>query len=137
MILTNKMEALIRKAVSVIKKLTTSELKQVILVRADLKLPAGKMAAQVAHAALDAAFDSNKKLVDAWRNSGAKKIVLKVADLKELESRLKHAEESGLIVSKITDAGHTVVKPGTITCGAIGPDASGKIDKVTGDLSVV
>ena len=54
------------------------EFKQVILVRQDLKLPKGKMAAQCAHASVEAVFNSDKSKVDAWRDQGQKKIVLKV-----------------------------------------------------------
>lgn len=131
------MEKLLNTVVSVVKKLTQPKLKQVILVRSDLKLPAGKMAAQVAHASVDAVLASNKKLMKNWRDTGGAKIVLKVKDEKELKRRIEMADNEGLTTSLITDAGHTVVKPGTITCGAIGPDASKKIDDITGDLSTV
>ncbi len=42
--------------------------KQVILVRQDLKLPKGKMAAQVAHASVEAVLKSDKKTVESWRD---------------------------------------------------------------------
>ena len=58
--------------------------KQVILVRQDLKLPKGKLAAQAAHASLEAAFNSDKEIVKEWRDEGAEKVVLKVKDLDEL-----------------------------------------------------
>ena len=57
--------------------------KQVILVRADLKLPKGKLAAQAAHASVDAVLKSDSKLVNAWRDEGMAKIVVKVKDEKE------------------------------------------------------
>ncbi|MBI5391135.1 peptidyl-tRNA hydrolase, partial [Candidatus Woesearchaeota archaeon] len=37
----------------------------------------------------------------------------------------------------ITDAGHTVVEPGTTTCLGIGPDDEKKIDLVTGILKMM
>ena len=58
--------------------------KQVILVREDLKLPKGKLAAQVSHASVDATLKSDKKIVELWKKEGGKKIVLKVKDEKEL-----------------------------------------------------
>lgn len=112
-------------------------LKQVILVRSDLKLPKGKLAAQVAHASVSAALKGNRRLVDAWAKEGMKKIVLKVKDEKELDSYASQAREEGLITAIITDAGKTVVAPGTVTCCGIGPDAEGKIDKVTQELKMV
>src|SRR3989344_7057009 len=108
--------------------------KQVILVREDLKLPKGKMAAQVAHASLDSALRSEKKLVEQWRQSGAKKVVLKANDEKELFKYKQIAEDAGLKTALIKDAGHTVVEPGTITCLGIGPDSEEKIDEITGKL---
>ncbi len=113
------------------------EYKQVILVRTDLKLPTGKLAAQVAHASLEAALTSDKKILTAWRLGGAKKIVLKVADEKELRSYLQRAQSHGLRAVLITDAGHTVVSPGTVTCLGIGPDDEKKIDSVTGELPML
>ena len=111
--------------------------KQVILVREDLKLPKGKMAAQVSHASVDATLKSDKKVVDAWKMSGGKKVVLKVKDEKELLEYKEMAEDYGLKTALITDAGHTVLEPGTITCLGIGPDMEEKIDKVTGKLRMM
>ena len=111
--------------------------KQVILVRDDLKLPKGKLAVQVAHASLDAASKSDKKLVDEWRKQGGKKVVLRVTDEKELFRYMSLAENEGFKVALIKDAGHTVVEPGTITCLGIGPDLEEKIDRVTGKLKMV
>lgn len=111
-----------------------SELKQVILVRSDIKMSKGKIAAQSAHAAVDAAFSSNKKLFKNWRNAGMKKIALKVESLEQLQSLIDKAYENDLVTSIIKDAGHTEVKPGTITCGAIGPGPEIQIDKITGEL---
>ena len=113
------------------------ELKQVILVREDLKMSAGKLAAQVAHASLDAVFSSDKKIVNEWRNSGAKKVVLKVKDEKELIEFKDRADDEGLVAALITDAGRTVLAPGTKTCLGIGPDDSEKIDKITGKLKMM
>ena len=113
------------------------EYKQVILVRQDLNLPKGKLAAQSAHASVEAVMKSDKRVIDEWKKSGAKKIILKVADQKELFKYKEMAEDNGLKTALITDAGHTVVEPGTITCLGIGPDLEEKIDKVTGKLKMV
>jgi PTH2 family peptidyl-tRNA hydrolase len=111
--------------------------KQVILVRQDLKLPKGKLAVQTAHASLDAASKSDNKLLEKWKNQGGKKVVLKVADEKELFKYMSMAENEGLKVALIKDAGHTVLEAGTITCLGIGPDLEEKIDKVTRKLKMV
>ncbi len=112
-------------------------MKQVILVRNDLKLPKGKMAAQAAHAAVEAAFNSDKKKVAEWREQGAKKVVLKVKDEKELLKFLQLAKDNKLKTALITDAGKTVIAPRTKTCIGIGPDDDEEIDKVTGKLKMV
>ena len=110
------------------------KMKQVILVRNDLKLPKGKMAAQCSHAAVEAAFNSDKKKVAEWRKEGAKKIILKVKDEKEMIKYLQKAKDAGLKTALITDAGMTVVAPGTKTCVGIGPAPSNMIDKITGNI---
>jgi len=114
-----------------------NEFKQVILVRADLKLPKGKMAAQVAHASVECVLKSTRKKVMAWRRLGMKKIVLKVKDLRQMKYYCSKAGDAGLITSLITDAGHTTVKPGTTTCCGIGPDGKDKIDAITGSLKMM
>ncbi len=111
--------------------------KQVILVREDLKLPKGKMAAQSSHASVDAVLKSDKKIVDLWKKEGGKKIVLKVKDDKELFRYRQMAEDAGLKTALITDAGHTVLEPGTITCLGIGPDDEDRVDQITGKLKMV
>ena len=113
------------------------QLKQVILVRSDLKLPRGKMCSQVAHASVDCVLKSPKRLVKKWRDTGMPKIVLKVKNLAELKKLQDKAMQEGLVTSLITDAGHTVVEPGTVTCLGIGPNAEGKIDKITENLDLV
>ena len=111
--------------------------KQVILVRDDLKLPKGKLSSQVAHASVDTILKSDKEMIDLWKKEGAKKIVLKVKDEKELFKYRQIAEDSGLKTAIIQDAGHTVVEPGTITCLGIGPDEEEKIDRITGKLKMM
>jgi peptidyl-tRNA hydrolase, PTH2 family len=112
-------------------------LKQVILVRKDLKLPKGKMAAQVAHAALDAALKAEKDIMQEWLKSGAGKIVLSVENERELVRFFGMAKDARLPSSLITDAGHTVVEPGTKTCVGIGPAKTERIDALTGNLKLI
>ncbi len=128
---------MLKKMFQDIKKAIKPGLKQVILVRHDLNLPKGKMAAQVAHASLEAALKCDKELMQQWRNEGGKKVVLTVKDEKELYKYIQYAKDEGFATSVITDAGHTVVKPDTVTCGAIGPEREDRIDRITGELSTV
>ncbi len=112
-------------------------MKQVILVRDDLKLPKGKLAAQCSHAAVECVLRSHKDKVASWRTQGMPKVVLKVKDLKELHLFNQLAKDAKLITALITDAGRTTVEPGTVTCLGIGPDDEEKIDKLTQDLKLL
>ena len=111
--------------------------KQVILVCHNLKLPKGKLAAQVAHASVDAVLKTAVPVIKAWRQEGMKKVVLKVADEKELYKYIQPAKDQKLPTSIITDAGKTVVAPGTTTCGAIGPAEEEDIERLTSELSLL
>lgn len=113
------------------------ELKQVIIIRNDLKLPKGKMAAQTAHAAVEAVLKSDRDKVRDWRKQGSKKITVKVDSKDELYKYAQRAKDDGFSTAIITDAGRTVIEPGTVTCAAIGPDNEEKIDKITKELKMI
>ncbi len=119
----------------------TTEIKQVIVVRSDLKMGKGKLAAQVAHAALDAAESARMRHPDwyeAWREDGQAKVVVKTdGGEAALEDLRKQARSLGLPVSLIVDRGLTQLEPGTMTCLGIGPGPSSEIDKVTGKLKLL
>ena len=111
--------------------------KQVIVVRSDLKLSKGKLAVQVAHASLDAYKKSDHKLRTEWEQTGAKKVVVKVSDSKELLMAFNLAKELKLPCSLIKDAGRTELAPGTMTAAGIGPAKESDVDKVTGKLKML
>ncbi len=113
------------------------ELKQVILIRSDLQMPKGKIAAQAAHASVDAVLKADKDLVRSWRLAGMKKIALKVQSEQDIYKYIQQAKDKQLTTSIITDAGKTVVAPGTVTCGAIGPASEEAIDAITGDIPLL
>jgi len=113
------------------------EIKQVIIVRQDLKLPKGKLAAQVGHACIEAFSKADNSIKAKWKSSGQKKIVLKVQDEKEMYKYFIQAQNAGLPVALITDAGRTCIAPGTTTCIGIGPAEEDEIDKITKDLGML
>ena len=113
-----------------------TNLKQVILVRTDINMSKGKVAAQVAHGAVNCALSANKKLLKNWQSTGMKKITLKAESLEELEKYQQLAEDADLVNSLITDAGHTEIEPGTQTVLCIGPGPEVQIDKITGQLKM-
>ncbi len=118
----------------------SQEYKQVIVVRTDLKMSKGKLAAQVAHAAVSCvlkALEQRREWVMEWLKQGQKKVVLKVDNLDDLLKIYDQAKAQGLPVAIIEDAGRTQLEPGTITCVGIGPAPASKIDKITGRLKLL
>jgi peptidyl-tRNA hydrolase len=112
-------------------------MKQVIVVNESLKLPRGKLAAQVAHAAVAAFIEAGEEAKRIWLASGMPKVVLKSeseAELRQLEAMAKQRNISACLIA---DAGRTVVPAGTITCLGLGPAAVAEIDELTGTLKLL
>lgn len=115
------------------------EYKQAIIIRTDLRMGKGKIAAQASHASLSAAFKTLKKKekkFNEWFASMAK-IVLKVDSERELMKYAERAGRAGIMTSIIRDAGRTQIPAGTITALGIGPDEETKIDKIVKDLKLL
>ena len=113
--------------------------KVVVVVRSDLDISKGKVAVQVAHAAVRCALESRVKAkpwFDRWMDGGERKIVVKAPDLRALHELQARAAKEGLVTALIQDAGLTEVEPGTVTCLGIGPAPEEIIDKITGQLSL-
>jgi PTH2 family peptidyl-tRNA hydrolase len=141
-----------------------SEVKQVIVVRKDLNMRKGKIAAQVAHASMKVLLDKmtftdmslttppsdNPRFTEMsmiipkssglydWLAGSFTKVVVSINSLDELLLLQTKANDAGIINAVITDAGRTEFhgEP-TVTCIAIGPDESEKIDIITGDLPLL
>jgi peptidyl-tRNA hydrolase, PTH2 family len=114
--------------------------KQVIVVRKDLGMGTGKLAAQVAHAAVMAVEITkmrNLNWFNSWFKAGQAKVVVKVQTLSQLLEIRKQAESLHLSVAEIQDSGLTQIPAGTVTCIGIGPGPSGLIDKVTNHLKLL
>jgi len=114
-------------------------IKQVIIVRTDLEMGKGKIAAQVGHACVLGAENVRKSHPDWFKEwwGGQEKIAVKVNSLKDLEEIKNSAISLNLPWSEVTDAGHTQIAPGTLTCISIGPAPEELIDKVTGHLKLL
>jgi PTH2 family peptidyl-tRNA hydrolase len=111
--------------------------KLVIVIRDDLKMTPGKLAAQVAHAAVSCALEAKAKKAkwfSEWYREGQRKVVLRAADVEELRSLKELAGRAGLPVALISDAGLTELPPNTTTCLGIGPAPQNLIDPITGSL---
>jgi peptidyl-tRNA hydrolase, PTH2 family len=112
-------------------------MKLALVVRTDLGMGRGKIAAQVAHAAVAAVLGSSEADLAAWLAEGQPKVVLKVVTGEGLLELARQARAGGLAVEVVQDAGRTQVPAGTPTCCAIGPADDGRIDEVTGALSLL
>ena len=112
-------------------------MKQVIVVRNDLKMGKGKIAAQSAHASVEASDKVSKSKKDAWKSTGMKKVVVKVSSLGELKALKKKADSLNIKSAMISDAGRTQLEPGTITVLGLGPDDDEKIDRITKKLTLL
>lgn len=114
--------------------------KLVVVTRRNLKLSAGKLAAQVSHAAVDCALkaqDRDPRTFKKWLGEGQKKVVVKVESEKDFYPLKQFAEDLGLATSLIQDAGHTEIPSGTVTVLGIGPGPNEKLDRVTGHLPLL
>ena len=124
-------------------------IKQVIVMRHDLKMRRGKQIAQGAHASMSfltrrLQASGQTSLADCsdaerqWLTEGFAKVCCRVNSEGELLEILAQAREAGLEVHMITDSGKTEFhgQP-TNTCLAIGPDEAEKIDPITGELELL
>jgi PTH2 family peptidyl-tRNA hydrolase len=134
-----------------------SDTKQVIVVRKDLNMRKGKIAAQVAHASIAVLLDRMERTEDPyhpilwfrfgvekntamhqWLTERFTKICVSVDSEKDLVDIYSQAIKLKLPCSLITDAGLTEFHGvPTITCAAIGPAYSDEIDHLTGHLKLL
>ncbi|PRP80984.1 putative peptidyl-tRNA hydrolase [Planoprotostelium fungivorum] len=125
--------------------------KMLFIVRTDLKMGAGKVAAQVGHATLGGYKRAiqielifaleNRGAVKMWSSGGQAKIAVKIPRLSSTYSiRLAirdKAEELGISHYIVMDAGRTQVASGSKTVMALGPDSVEKIDSITRHLKLL
>lgn len=135
-----------------------SNVKQVIIIRKDLKMRKGKMIAQGAHASMkvfldqEVRFPSNSQVSDGdeyfitkinseireWIEGSFTKICVGVDSKQELLDVFDEAVLAGIPCSLIEDNGLTEFKGiKTYTAVAIGPALSDDIDKITGGLRLL
>jgi len=115
--------------------------KLVLVVRNDLGMSKGKVAAQCSHASVEcykAALQYKPQMAKMWQITGQKKIVVSIGNGEKGLTELSKVAKSHKVLSCIiNDAGATEVKAGTPTVIGIGPDRSDIIDKITGHLKLI
>jgi PTH2 family peptidyl-tRNA hydrolase len=134
-----------------------SEPKQVLIVRKDLNMRKGKIAAQVAHASMKVLLDlmeeytnddhvSNELCLplhyniplNKWIKGRFTKVCVSVDSEEELLDLYKKAQDAGILCSLITDSGLTEFHGvPTNTVVAIGPEFPEKLDLITGHLKLL
>lgn len=128
-----------------------SEPKQVIVVRKDLNMRKGKIAAQAAHASMKVLVDLMDNTGDSyvlysfrypvleeWLSGRFTKICVSVDSEQELLDLYQKARDANMLCSLIVDAGLTEFNGvPTKTCIAIGPELPEKIDQLTGHLKLL
>lgn len=116
------------------------ECKMVLVVRQDLKMEKGKIAAQCGHATLAAYKYTKAKqpdLLHQWERRGQAKVVVKAPSEEVFNQVMKDARAQGISVQAIQDAGRTQVKPGSRTVLAIGPAPVSQVDAITRHLKLL
>ncbi|KAI9363057.1 peptidyl-tRNA hydrolase PTH2-domain-containing protein [Pilaira anomala] len=114
--------------------------KLTLVVRSDLGMTKGKIAAQCGHATLacyKAAKKVNPLLLKAWEYSGQAKVALKCDSEDKLLELQAIALSLGLPAQTIQDAGRTQIAPGSRTVLGVGPGPAELIDQVTGHLKLL
>lgn len=123
--------------------------KQVIVMRHDLKMRRGKQMAQAAHASMSficrrlqergsVLLADFSEVEQVWLTGAFAKVCCRVDSEEELMGIHHKAVAAGLEVHLITDSGRTEFHGvPTRTCLAIGPDESERIDAITGRLHLL
>lgn len=131
-----------------------SQVKQVIIVRGDLKKmlkQKGKLTSQVAHAVLGSVFQKAQNFqselgdgtmykcipltadIQHWFDEEFTKISLRCVDEEHLLAIYDRVKDTDVLHALIKDAGHTVFAEPTYTCLGIGPADSDLIDEIIGE----
>ncbi|XP_058465422.1 probable peptidyl-tRNA hydrolase 2 [Malaya genurostris] len=116
------------------------EYKMILVVRNDLKMGKGKIAAQCGHASVGAyegALNKTPSILRKWQRSGQAKIAVKVENEQQLMEIYRNAKANNLNCCLIRDAGRTQIEPNSKTVLAIGPAPNEIIDMITGHLKLL
>ena len=116
------------------------EHKMVFVVRTDLKMKPGKIAAQCCHAAIGSyqvARRHSPLAVQYWELTAAAKVAVKVDSAEALLALRQQVRARGLPHYLVTDAGRTQIPSGSQTVLGIGPAPKSIIDQITGHLKLL
>uniref|UniRef100_A0A915EQZ4 peptidyl-tRNA hydrolase n=1 Tax=Ditylenchus dipsaci TaxID=166011 RepID=A0A915EQZ4_9BILA len=132
--------SIIRDFPSFVFKASESQ-KMIFVVNTSLKMQGGKMAAQVAHAALGVyrvakKSDQGRKALAKYAREGEKMVVVKGQSAEQLEDLCERAKNKGLFAYVVQDAGRTQVASGSLTVlGLFGCQED--VDELTGTMKLL
>lgn len=120
----------------------SEECKLVLVVRSDLGMTKGKIAAQCSHATLACyktlvRADPSHPVLKRWERLGQAKVALKIDSEEDMLMLQAQAISLGLCTQVIHDAGRTQIASGSATVLGIGPAPKSKINEVTGHLKLL
>ena len=107
-----------------------------IIIRSDLGMSRGKLAAQACHASLGAYKRAKDLKIKKWELEGERKVIVQVDSQEDLFLIYELVKAAGIPSYLVTDAGHTELPPSTVTSLGVGPDDDDTIDKITQDLKL-
>ena len=117
-----------------------SNCKMTLVIRTDLGMSKGKVAAQCAHAAVGcykAIQKIDPDVLKAWETFGQTKVTVKAdGGEEELMALKEKAQSLGLVAVAIRDAGKTQIQAGSYTVLGVGPGPADMVDQVTGHLKL-
>ncbi|CAO3649425.1 unnamed protein product [Cunninghamella echinulata] len=114
--------------------------KMVLVVRTDLGMTKGKIAAQCGHATLScykAIQKTNPEVLRRWERSGQAKVALKAVSEEQLLELQAVALSLNITAQSICDAGRTQIAAGSRTVLGIGPGPVELVNEVTGHLKLL
>lgn len=108
-----------------------------LIVRNDLKMGKGKMAAQCGHAVQQLLEKCPKPLYQDYMKCGYPKIVLKINREVELLTKWEKVKKFTKQHALVVDAGKTQLQPNTITVLGIGPIEKYKVKNIVSELKLM
>jgi len=142
---------------------SSTPFKLVLVVRTDLGMRTGKIAAQVAHAAVGTVMDLQEQAAEqssassvnassslsavlaansiralsSWLEQGQAKVVLQIGSASAMHALEERARSRGLATHIVADAGRTQIAAGSETVLAVGPGPIALVDEITGGLKLL
>ena len=118
---------------------TKGPCKMVLVVRTDVGMGKGKIAAQCAHAAVmcyKKGLHEAPDMIERWEGAGVTKVCVKVDSEEALLELAAKAREAGVVHGVVRDAGRTQIAAGTMTVLGLGPAPLHTMHQITGHLKL-